>query len=301
MEILKIQIWRNSWRKMNIQRHQVSFEWNGKQKTKTPSYRRMRVFRLLFRFCQQMRCQWFNRNRIYFKWISIISITFRRINQKNANSEVCIVAVYELKLKWKRQMYFWATPFFIALLHYHFIRIYINVYDTYSRWIRTGGLVFGSIVAYVGSICLLMSFCSPYWIESYEESFSNFKNMGLWEYCFKEFYYPYYQFPRKFNGCHNIFSNVSHWSNLLNLSNGKWHENVNNFFVLYFSGVLRHSWIFGASMVAHRSSMPNHFIHIDVLVIGHFSTWIGTMAIENCFAIRMADDESVLHSSGHIQ
>lgn len=79
----------------------------------------------------------------------------------------------------------------------------------FYRWIRSGELVFGSIVAYVGSIFLLMAFCSPYWIESYEESFSNFKNMGLWEYCFKEFYYPYYQFPRKFNGCHNIFSQVS--------------------------------------------------------------------------------------------
>lgn len=55
----------------------------------------------------------------------------------------------------------------------------------------------------------MMAFCSPYWIESYEESFSNFKNMGLWEYCFKDFSYPYYQFPRTFNGCHNIFSHVS--------------------------------------------------------------------------------------------
>lgn len=33
--------------------------------------------------------------------------------------------------------------------------------------------------------------------------------MGLWEYCFKDFTYPYYQFPRLFNGCHNIFSHVS--------------------------------------------------------------------------------------------
>lgn len=54
-----------------------------------------------------------------------------------------------------------------------------------------------------------MSFSSPYWIESYDESFSNFKNMGLWEYCFKDFSYPYYQFPRLFNGCHHIFSHVS--------------------------------------------------------------------------------------------
>lgn len=53
---------------------------------------------------------------------------------------------------------------------------------------------------------LLMAFCAPYWISSYEESFSSFKNMGLWEYCFKDFRYPYYQFTTTFDGCHHIFS-----------------------------------------------------------------------------------------------
>jgi len=70
----------------------------------------------------------------------------------------------------------------------------------------SNSLVFGALLSYIGGVFLLMSFCSPYWIESYEESFSSFKNMGLWEYCFKDFTYPYYQFPRLFNGCHNIFS-----------------------------------------------------------------------------------------------
>lgn len=64
----------------------------------------------------------------------------------------------------------------------------------------------GAVITFVAGLLLLMSFCSPYWIESYEESFSSFKNMGLWEYCFKDFSYPYYQFPRLFNGCHHIFS-----------------------------------------------------------------------------------------------
>uniref|UniRef100_A0A1L8DUW4 Protein with signal anchor n=2 Tax=Nyssomyia neivai TaxID=330878 RepID=A0A1L8DUW4_9DIPT len=67
-------------------------------------------------------------------------------------------------------------------------------------------LVLGALLSYVASVFLMMSFCSPYWIESYEESFSNFKNMGLWEYCFRDFSYPYYQFPRLFDGCHHIFS-----------------------------------------------------------------------------------------------
>lgn len=70
-------------------------------------------------------------------------------------------------------------------------------------------LVLGAILTYAAAFFLLMSFCAPYWIESYPESFSSFKNMGLWEYCFKDFDYPYYQFPKQFNGCHNIFSFVS--------------------------------------------------------------------------------------------
>ncbi len=70
-------------------------------------------------------------------------------------------------------------------------------------------LVIGAILTYLAAFFLLMSFCAPYWIESYPESFSSFKNMGLWEYCFKDFDYPFYQFPKQFNGCHNIFSFVS--------------------------------------------------------------------------------------------
>ncbi|XP_050085503.1 uncharacterized protein LOC126571217 [Anopheles aquasalis] len=70
----------------------------------------------------------------------------------------------------------------------------------------SNALVLGAVLSYVAGVFLLMSFCSPYWIVSYPESFSNFKNMGLWEYCFRDFTYPYYQFPKQFNGCHHIFS-----------------------------------------------------------------------------------------------
>lgn len=30
--------------------------------------------------------------------------------------------------------------------------------------------------------------------------------MGLWEYCFEQFRYPYYQFDHLFDGCHHVFS-----------------------------------------------------------------------------------------------
>ena len=47
---------------------------------------------------------------------------------------------------------------------------------------------------------------SPYWIQSYKETFSSFKHMGLWEYCFDQFRFPNYQFDKPFDGCHHIFS-----------------------------------------------------------------------------------------------
>ncbi|XP_055854805.1 uncharacterized protein LOC129918354 [Episyrphus balteatus] len=74
----------------------------------------------------------------------------------------------------------------------------------------SNGLVFGAIVTFIGSIALLMAFCSPYWIESYEESRSAFLNMGIWQYCFKNFVYPNYQFPKKFTGCYGAYSHEYH-------------------------------------------------------------------------------------------
>ncbi|KAJ9588636.1 hypothetical protein L9F63_018070, partial [Diploptera punctata] len=70
----------------------------------------------------------------------------------------------------------------------------------------TNALVFGGMLTYIAGLMLMMSFASPYWIQSYQETYSNFKHMGLWEYCFDEFRYPYYQFDKQFDGCHYIFS-----------------------------------------------------------------------------------------------
>jgi len=66
--------------------------------------------------------------------------------------------------------------------------------------------VVGGVITYVGGLLLLMAFVSPYWIQSYEETFSNFKNMGIWQYCFENFRYPYFQFDKLFNGCHSVYS-----------------------------------------------------------------------------------------------
>lgn len=88
------------------------------------------------------------------------------------------------------------------------VSVYSNYTFAFGTLNQLDALVLGAFLAYVAGVILMMAFCSPYWVESYDESFSDFKNMGLWEYCFKDFAYPYYQYPKKFNGCHNIFSHV---------------------------------------------------------------------------------------------
>ncbi|OXU17041.1 uncharacterized protein LOC100119038 [Nasonia vitripennis] len=70
----------------------------------------------------------------------------------------------------------------------------------------SNAVVFGGVITYAAGVLLVMSFTSPYWIQSYVETFSSFKHMGLWEYCFENFRYPYYQFDKLFNGCHHVFS-----------------------------------------------------------------------------------------------
>lgn len=51
------------------------------------------------------------------------------------------------------------------------------------------------------------NFCfSPYWVESYNGTFTNFKHMGLWEYCFDHYRYPNNQLDQLFTGCHYVYS-----------------------------------------------------------------------------------------------
>ncbi|XP_015585783.1 uncharacterized protein LOC107263281 [Cephus cinctus] len=70
----------------------------------------------------------------------------------------------------------------------------------------SNAVVFGGIITYAAGLLLIMAYISPYWIQSYQETFSSFKHMGLWEYCFHEFRFPYFQFDKLFDGCHQIYS-----------------------------------------------------------------------------------------------
>lgn len=70
----------------------------------------------------------------------------------------------------------------------------------------SNAVVFGGILTYIAGLFLVMAFSSPYWMESYDASFSDFKSMGLWEYCFEHYRYPNYQFDKVFDGCNHVFS-----------------------------------------------------------------------------------------------
>lgn len=70
----------------------------------------------------------------------------------------------------------------------------------------SGYLMMGSILSFISLTMLVMSYASPHWLVSWSDTYSPFKNMGLWEFCFSKFRYPNYQFDDLFDGCHYVFS-----------------------------------------------------------------------------------------------
>jgi len=78
--------------------------------------------------------------------------------------------------------------------------------DAKSEARKTSDLLFwGSILSFISGILLLMSFASPYWLQSWSHTNSPFSNMGLWEFCFNKFRHPDYQFDHLFHGCHALY------------------------------------------------------------------------------------------------
>jgi len=67
-------------------------------------------------------------------------------------------------------------------------------------------LVYGGYLTFAAGLTLLISYASPYWLVSWEYTFSPFKKMGLWEFCFEGYRHPNYQFDKLFNGCNWVFS-----------------------------------------------------------------------------------------------
>lgn len=76
-------------------------------------------------------------------------------------------------------------------------------------------LLIGGILAFLATLVLFISFCSPYWLESYPETYAEFVRMGLWNFCFRNYRHPSYQYDELFDGCHWVFSykyqNIRDW------------------------------------------------------------------------------------------
>lgn len=84
------------------------------------------------------------------------------------------------------------------------------------RYPPASGLLLGAgLVAYLATVLLLISFASPYWLESYQEANAEFVRLGLWDVCFRNYRHPSYQYDETFNGCHWIHSyayqNIRDW------------------------------------------------------------------------------------------
>jgi len=76
-------------------------------------------------------------------------------------------------------------------------------------------LEWGSILSFLGCILLLISFCSPYWLASWEDTMSPFLNLGLWTVCFDRFRHPHVQFDKLYDGCYAMWGEelrmISYW------------------------------------------------------------------------------------------
>jgi len=78
--------------------------------------------------------------------------------------------------------------------------------DCRGRAYQTSNELFmGSIASFIGGVFLIVSFTSPYWLQSWDGTQSPFKRMGLWEFCFYRFRHPDYQFDHLFHGCHSLY------------------------------------------------------------------------------------------------
>lgn len=129
---------------------------------------------------------------------------------------------------------------------------------------------------------------SPYWIQSYEETFSNFKHMGLWEFCFDQFRYPYYQFDKLFNGCHYIFSQelyvIREW-----LLPGNY-NNLHNLLECIDLNV-----ILCPRMADGSTGICDHGFHPLFFISSHCCVWACALAPELCVGVRVAALWPLLH------
>jgi len=68
-------------------------------------------------------------------------------------------------------------------------------------------LFYACVTAFGAAVLWLISFSSPYWLASWEDTRTDqrFLNMGLWTFCFDKFRFPRNQYDRMYHGCHPIW------------------------------------------------------------------------------------------------
>lgn len=80
-------------------------------------------------------------------------------------------------------------------------------YTKYLEW--------GSMLSFLGCVLLLVSFSSPYWLASWQDTMSPFLNLGLWTVCFDRFRHPHVQFDKLYDGCYSMWGDdlrmISYW------------------------------------------------------------------------------------------
>ena len=68
-------------------------------------------------------------------------------------------------------------------------------------------LFYAVVTSFVAAVLWLLSFSSPYWLASWEDTRTDqrFLNMGLWTFCFDKFRFPRMQFDKMYSGCNAIW------------------------------------------------------------------------------------------------
>jgi len=73
----------------------------------------------------------------------------------------------------------------------------------------------GCLTSFTGCIFLVISYGSPYWLASWQDTRSPFLNLGLWTSCFYLFRHPKVQFDQLYHGCYSVWGDslkmIAYW------------------------------------------------------------------------------------------
>jgi len=77
----------------------------------------------------------------------------------------------------------------------------------FLAWVGFGCTIFGLA-------CICISFASPYWIQTYPDSFNTFRNIGLWEVCMSNYMHHKDDSQELYRGCWWVFNSETKYRKL---------------------------------------------------------------------------------------